>query len=138
MAATTTPPEQGQLVQVRSRQWVVNQIKASSLPATAMELPTSRSQHLLTLSSVEDDGPGEELQVVWEIEPGAKVIEKVQLPGPASLDSPAELDPYPDAVPSAFRSMRWPVNAGLDSTGLCERIPAAGTSIGPARRSTSA
>jgi len=26
-------------------------------------------QHLLTLSSVEDDGLGEELQIVWEIEP---------------------------------------------------------------------
>ena len=77
MAASVALPEQGQLVQVRSRPWVVNEIKASSLPAPAMEMPTSRPQHLLTLASVEDDGLGEELQVVWEIEPGAKVIETV-------------------------------------------------------------
>jgi hypothetical protein len=89
----TTAPEQGQLVQVRSRPWVVNEIKTSSLPSPAMELPVSRSQHLLTLASIEDDGLGEELQVVWEIEPGAKVIERVQLPEPTSLDLP------PSAVP---------------------------------------
>ena len=92
MTATATTPEQGQLVQVRSRPWVVNVSMASSLPSPAMEMPVARSQHLLTLSSVEDDGLGEELQVVWEIEPGAKVIERVQLPEPTSLDSPAELE----------------------------------------------
>ena len=42
-------------------------------------------EHLLTLSSVEDDGLGEELQVVWEIEPGARVIEKVALPEPTGF-----------------------------------------------------
>jgi hypothetical protein len=77
MAAPVAPPEQGQLVQVRSRPWVVNDIKASGLPGPAMEIPGSQAQHLLTLASVEDDELGEELQVVWEIEPGAKVIEKV-------------------------------------------------------------
>jgi hypothetical protein len=31
---------------------------------------------------VEDDGLGEELQVIWELEPGAQIIEKVALPEP--------------------------------------------------------
>ncbi len=95
---TTTTPEQGQLVQVRSRPWMVNEVKPSNLPSPAMELPVAKTQNLLTLSSVEDDGLGEELQVVWEIEPGAKVIERVALPEPTDLDSPDKLDAFLDAV----------------------------------------
>ena len=119
-ASVTSPPEQGQLVQVRSRPWVVNEIKASSLPSPAMELPVTRSQHLLTLSSVEDDGLGEELQVVWEIEPGAKVIERVQLPEPTSLDSPAELDAFLDAVrwgaasTADYKNIQSPFRSGVE------------------------
>lgn len=93
-----TTPEPGQLVQVRSRQWVVNGVKASNLPSPAMELPVAKTQNLLTLSSVEDDGLGEELQVIWEIEPGAKAIERVALPEPAGFDSPDKLDAFLDAV----------------------------------------
>ena len=91
-------PEQGQLVQVRSRPWVVNEVKPSSLPTPAMKLPIARPQNLLTLSSVEDDGLGEELQVVWEIEPGARVVEKVALPEPTGFDAPEKLDAFLDAV----------------------------------------
>ncbi|MFO0905847.1 MAG: DISARM system SNF2-like helicase DrmD [Pirellulales bacterium] len=96
--ATATAPEQGQLVQVRSRPWVVNEVKPSTLPTPALELPIARTQNLLTLSSVEDDGLGEELQVVWEIEPGAKIIERVALPEPTDFDSPEKLDAFLDAV----------------------------------------
>ena len=95
---TRNPPEQGQLVQVRSRPWVVNDVKPSSLPPPAMKLPVARPQHLLTLSSVEDDGLGEEVQIVWEIEPGAKVVEKVALPEPSGFDAPEKLDAFLDAV----------------------------------------
>jgi hypothetical protein len=95
---TTAIPEQGQLVSVRSRPWVVNDVKPSSLPTPAMKLPVAERQHLLTLSSVEDDGLGEELQVVWEIEPGAKIVEKVALPEPSGFDAPEKLDAFLDAV----------------------------------------
>jgi len=91
-------PEAGQIVQVRSRRWVVNEVKPSSLPVPAMQLPVARPQHLLTLASVEDDGLGEELQVVWEVEPGAKVIEKIALPEGTGLDDPRTLDAFLDAV----------------------------------------
>lgn len=91
-------PEQGQLVQVRSRPWVVNDIKPSTLPAPALNSPVGGLHHLLTLSSVEDDALGEEVQIVWEIEPGAKVVDKVALPDPTSFDSPDELDAFLDAV----------------------------------------
>jgi len=63
-----------------------------------MKLPVAGPQNLLTLSSVEDDGLGEEVQVVWEIEPGAKVIEKVALPEPSGFDAPEKLDAFLDAV----------------------------------------
>ena|SRR6266498_914683 len=83
--AVASPPEQGQLVSVRSRQWIVNDVRPSTLPTVALKPTFSGPQHLLTLSSVEDDGLGEELQVIWEIERGAKVIEKVALPEPDRL-----------------------------------------------------
>jgi len=92
------PPEQGQLVSVRSRYWIVNEIVPSTLPHDPVRPSLDRGQNLLTLSSVEDDGLGEELQVVWELEPGATVIEKVALPDPTGFDSPDRLDAFLDAV----------------------------------------
>lgn len=52
---TTSPPEQGQLVRVRSRPWVLNVVKPSNLPTAVMKLPVGGTQNLLMLSSVEDD-----------------------------------------------------------------------------------
>lgn len=98
MMTATPPPEQGQLVQVRSRPWVVNVVKPSLLPFPAMQLPGGATHNLLTLSSVEDDGLGEEIQIVWEIEPGAKIVEKVALPEATGFDAPERLDAFLDAV----------------------------------------
>ena len=118
--AIATPPEQGQLVQVRSRQWVVNEVKPSTLPSTAMKPDFSGPQNLLTLSSVEDDGLGEELQVVWEIEPGARVIEKVALPDPTSFDAPEKLDAFLDAVrwgaasTADLKNIQSPFRSGIE------------------------
>jgi hypothetical protein len=95
-----SPPEQGQLVSVRSRLWLVNDVRPSTLPAPALKPAFSSRQHLLILASAEDDGLGEELQVIWEIEPGASVIEKVALPEPTGFDPPDNLDAFLDA-PSA-------------------------------------
>jgi hypothetical protein len=93
-----SPPEQGQLVSVRSRQWVANDVRPGTLPPPALKPAFSGRQHLLTLSPVEDDGLGEEPQVSCEIEPGAKVIEKVALPEPTGFDPPDCLDAFLDAV----------------------------------------
>ena len=62
------PPEPGQLVEVRRRQWVVAEVDASTQGA--------ERQHAVTLSSIDEDALGEELRVIWEIEPGAHVIER--------------------------------------------------------------
>lgn len=91
-------PEQGQLVQIRSRPWVVSAVRANLTPSIGLPMPSEHREHLVSLSSVEDDGLGEELQVVWEIEPGAKILERITLPAPLGLDSPEKLDAFLDAV----------------------------------------
>ena len=113
-------PEQGQLVRVRSRQWVVNEVKPSTLPPPAMKPSFDGAQNLITLSSVEDDGLGEELQVVWEVEPGAKVIEKVALPEPTDFDHPDKLDAFLDAVrwgaasTADLKNIQSPFRSGIE------------------------
>ncbi len=113
-------PEQGQLVQVRSRPWVVNEVKPSTLLPPALRPPFEGRQHLLTLASVEDDGLGEELQVVWEIEPGARLIEKAALPEPTGFDSPAQLDAFLDAVrwgaasTADYKNIQSPFRSGIE------------------------
>ena len=84
-------PEPGQLVEVRRRQWVVADVDAAGLD-------TGTPQHCLTLSSIDEDGLGEELQVVWEIEPGAQVIERAGLPSVTGQDDSDTLDAFLDAV----------------------------------------
>ena len=82
-------PEPGQLVDVRRRRYVVNDVSQSSLPPDILGNTSGGTlsiQHLVTLSSVEDDALGEELQVIWEIEPGATAIEKTPLPEPVGFD----------------------------------------------------
>jgi len=118
--ANAVTPEQGQLVQVRSRPWVVNEVKPSTLPVPAMAMPIARTQNLLTLSSVEDDGLGEELQVIWEIEPGAKIVERVAVPEPTDFDSPDKLDAFLDAVrwgaasTADYKNIQSPFRSGIE------------------------
>ena len=49
-------PEPGQLVEVRRRQWVVAEVNSSKLESS------SASQNCVTLSSIDEDGLGEELE----------------------------------------------------------------------------
>lgn len=86
-------PAPGQLVEVRRRQWVVADIDAAGL---SFEFPTP--QHCVTLSSIDEDGLGEELEVIWEIEPGAQVIERAGLPSITGQDDSDVLDAFLDAV----------------------------------------
>lgn len=84
-------PETGQLVEVRRRQWVIADVDAAGLE-------TSAPQHCVTLSSIDEDGLGEELEVVWEIEPGAQVIERAGLPSITGQDDSSTLDAFLNAV----------------------------------------
>jgi hypothetical protein len=119
-AAIAGPPEQGQLVNVRQRQWVVSEVAKSTLPAGPLHPLDDQPQHLITLSSVEDDGLGEELQVIWELEPGAKAIEKSPPPEPTGFDPPDRLDAFLDAVrwgaasTADLKSIQSPFRSGID------------------------
>jgi superfamily II DNA or RNA helicase len=92
-------PEVGQLVEVRGRHWVVSEVVPSALPTDPLAGETGR-QHLLTLSSVEDDALSEELQVVWEAEVGRRIRERATLPDvtPDGFDDPSTLAAFLDAV----------------------------------------
>lgn len=109
--ATPPPiPEIGQLVIVRNRQFVVSKIlPGESIPHEIIHpRPT---QHLITLESVEDDALGEELQVIWELEPGARVVQQNNLPAPNGFDDPERFDAFMNAV-------RWGVISADDTTIL--------------------
>ena len=86
-------PEPGQLVEIRRRQWVVTEVSSGSLPS-----PVNGKQHLVGLSSLDEDSPGEEIQVIWQLEPGAKVLEKAGLPSITGWDDPDHLEAFLDAV----------------------------------------
>ena len=94
MPVLTTPPDPNQLVRVRDRLWVVADVQRAG-------------QHLVTLTSVEDDGLSEELRVVWELEASPEVIADAELPTPehGRFDDPSRLDAFLDAV-------RWGAHVG--------------------------
>src|SRR5580704_2055376 len=98
MPKSAVIPSTGQIVQVRNRRFVVTDVLPSELPSREIGgLP--RAQHLVSVSSIEDDGLGDEMQVVWEIEPGTRVHEKLELPSPsAGFDDPRRLAAFLDAV----------------------------------------
>jgi len=112
-------PEQGQLVTVRQRQFAV-EVTTSVLDESVLRPQLPAAQHLVTLSSVEDDALGEELQVVWELEPSAQVIERVALPDPTGFDAPERLDAFLDAVrwgaasTADVRSIQSPFRSGIE------------------------
>src|SRR5471032_3263948 len=85
-------PEPGQLVEVRRRQWVVADVTSSKF--TSISAP----QNLVSLSSIDEDGLGEELEVIWEIEPGAQIIERAGLPSITGQDDSDTLEAFLDAV----------------------------------------
>jgi ERCC4-related helicase len=105
-------PEPGQLVDVRQRRYVVVEV-VQGLPVQPLKdlAQSHHGQHVITLSSVEDDALGEELQVIWEIEPGATLIEKTALPQPVGFDSPQRLATFLNAV-------RWGAASSADVKAL--------------------
>jgi hypothetical protein len=83
-------------VEVLQRPFVVTEVQLGALPTDYLN-GRSSAQHLVTLTSVEDDALGESLQVIWEIEPGAKVFQKSELPEITAFDDPVRLDAFLDA-----------------------------------------
>ena len=103
---TRLPPVSGQLVAVRNRRYVVSGVAGSALGEGL-----GNTQNLVTLTSVEDDALGEELQVIWELEPGAAILERASMPEMTGFDDPARLDAFLNAV-------RWGAISQADTNTL--------------------
>ena len=101
LAAT---PVAGQLVTVRNHRYVVTAIHSESIGEAS-------GQSLVSLSSVEDDALGEELRVIWDLEPGAAILERASMPELSGFDEPARLDAFLNAV-------RWGAVSQADTNTL--------------------
>ncbi|WP_016907655.1 DISARM system SNF2-like helicase DrmD [Streptomyces xiaopingdaonensis] len=95
-------PEEGRLVEIRGQNWVVSRVhvapRAAGSPSTLVEL-----------QSVADGRYGEKLSVIWEVEPGRRVLPAGSLPDVTrgGFDSPDRLAAFLDAV-------RWSAVASAD------------------------
>jgi hypothetical protein len=98
---------------VRDRRWVVVNVERSTQPVDVLAAAPSRPEHLVTMTSVEDDGLGEELRVVWELEQATRILDRAALPVPDAqrFDEPARLDAFLDAV-------RWGAITSADTRAL--------------------
>jgi hypothetical protein len=73
-------PEQGQLVTVRQRRYVVTEVLGSALPPDVLRAEPEQPHHLVTLAAVEAGALAESLQVVWELEPAHTSIQMSSFP----------------------------------------------------------
>ena len=106
-------PEPGHLVRVRGQQWVVTEVRASRLPEDEIAASRLPGRTLVTLASVSDADLGDELTVVWEVEPGRDLVPAAQLPEvtASGWDDPQRLGAFLDAV-------RWGTVASADTSTL--------------------
>jgi superfamily II DNA or RNA helicase len=96
-------PRPGELCRVRRRLWLVNGAEAATDIAS--------KSTLVSLVSVEDDSLGEEIQVIWEIEPGAEPVEASALPRATAFDSP-------DTFNAFLNALRWGASSLADQRTL--------------------
>ncbi len=69
-APTPEVPQSGRVVEVRGATWAVADVKLQGLPRSPADESQARTQHVVTLQSLDEDRLGEELRVVWELEVG--------------------------------------------------------------------
>ena len=75
-------PEQGNLVRVRDRYWVVESVRQSSRPPDPLSSNGLTRHHLVSLVPIDDKGSSAPLSVFWETEPGTEVRPQAELPDP--------------------------------------------------------
>ncbi|MDX2540646.1 DISARM system SNF2-like helicase DrmD [Streptomyces sp. WI04-05B] len=95
-------PGDGELVEVRGQSWVVSRVE----PAPPSD---GRAATLVHLQSVADGRFGDTLSVIWEVEPGRRVLDRGSLPDASTgqYDPPSRLAAFLDAV-------RWSAVASAD------------------------
>lgn len=95
----TTNPEQGQLVKVRERFYLVQDVVAhqSGMDDSAI--------HRVTLECVDDDRLDEQLDVIWEREVDPQVFDAMDLPAPTHWDQAQTFDAFLHAIRWSSSSM---------------------------------
>ncbi len=99
-------PEQGELVEVRRRQWIVSAVSPHKPDGDSY-----REEDLVTLESIEEDAGGEQTSVIWQIESGAHILEKAGLPEVNGYDDNEQLQAFLNAV-------RWGIATNIDRNNL--------------------
>ena len=102
VAPSTLPeglPEVGELVQVRSRRWIVEEVSRGGAGESAV----------VALACVDDDNQGQPLQVLWDYEPDRWILADEGWEGLASkgLDSPERFAAF-------FHTLRWNCTTATD------------------------
>src|SRR6266849_3988624 len=87
------PPKPGEVVRVRSRRYLVEEVEAALTPG---------DQTLVRLSCLEDDAEGEEIQVLWEKEVDAQRINEADW----SRLAGGEFD-QPQLFGAYYHTLRW-------------------------------
>lgn len=116
--ANATQPEIGQVVNVRHKKFIVTDIQASALDSSFINDVLLQNTHLVELTSIEDDDLGSNLSIIWELEPGVSIEEKVSLPKPDGFDDPAALDAFMfavrwGAITTSSRQLQAPFRSGI-------------------------
>ena len=94
-------PTKGQIVHARHRQWLVDDVEMGIL----------NDSPLVKLVCLDDDDPGRQIDVLWDLELGARVVtpERFGLGKITRLDSPAPFGAY-------LHALRWSAVSAADAT----------------------
>ena len=102
LLADPSLPTPGSIVSARGRQWLVDAV-ASGTADTPRESP------LVSLACLDDDDPGRELDILWNIELGARVV----TPETDGLGLPARFDP-PEHFGAYLHALQWSAVSAAD------------------------
>lgn len=94
-------PKPGQVVSVRGSKWAVSDVQVQSLQRSPADEGEAGLRHRVSLSSIEEDRMGEELDVIWELELGNNVQPDQGMPQTIDadrFDEPRKLAAFVDAV----------------------------------------
>lgn len=94
-------PHAGQILSARGRQWLVEDV---------VHEPNGGAP-LLRLACLDDDVPGRELELLWDLELGARVI----APEAEGLGRPQALDP-PSHFGAYLHAIKWSAVSAADAT----------------------
>ena len=94
-------PKKGQIVHARHRQWLVD----------GAELGQGDESPLVRLVCLDDDDPGRQLEVLWNLELGARVV----APETQGIGSPSKLDP-PAHFGAYLHALKWSAVSAADAT----------------------